>query len=155
MNPAQKRSLWTCIISLLTLVISGVVSTMITQGKIDLGNHTVYQIVGASGAIPLVLIVILSTRYPRKAYDERDRLIDNKSLIWGFNGTFIFMALAAWLFAILYFRGIMTTLKTLYIAHFFYIIAFVWLFLSSAVGVVLYYYENICEKKHNFKGEFT
>ncbi len=150
MNPAQKRTLWTFAISLLTLLITGVIIAMALNGQIDFSHHTVYRIGGICSAIPLILIVLLSKYFPGKSYDERDLIISKKAVIAGIIGTFIIMALAAWLLMIQDFKG---NIKIMYLTSFVYITAFVWFFLSSAAGIVFYYFSDSFTKDHNWQGE--
>ncbi len=150
MNPAQKRTCWTCLISLLTLIMVGIIAVMVLNGQLDLSNNFVYVAVGISFAIPLVLIVIFSMLYPGKAYDERDRLIENKSIILAIAGTFGFMTLAG---VILANQDFVKTPKWGYLIPFVYIAAIVWFFLSSAIGIILYYFTGTFAKKHDLQGE--
>lgn len=98
MNPAQKRIWWTLIISLVTLIASGIVIGLRMNGIIDPLDHVINPIIGVCSTIPLILITLLAKFFPGKAHDERDMVISNKSTIWGIIGTFGFMALAVYSF---------------------------------------------------------
>ncbi|MHC4459968.1 MAG: hypothetical protein ACYS30_00930 [Planctomycetota bacterium] len=48
-----------------------------------------YIILGLLSAIPIVLIVVINWRW-KKVYDERDKQIDHKAVIYSAIGAFIF-----------------------------------------------------------------
>ena len=150
MNPAQKRTWWTLVISLLTLLAAGVITALRLNGTIEPLDHRINSIIGICATIPLILIVLLAKFYPGKVHDERDMVISNKSTIWGIVGTFGFMALAGYMLSIQDLEG---TIKRMYLLGFVYVTAFVWFFLSSFCGLVVYYFSDIFAKKHNLQGE--
>ena len=139
MNKAQKMAWLTCIISLVTLVLAGAVFTATRAGALNTSDHLIYRIVGITATIPLILIVLLSKYCPGKAYDERDISISRKSVIAGIIGTFIFMALGSWVLGVGDFGG---TVKIKFLPWLVYVTAFVWFFISSATGILLYYVLN-------------
>jgi len=149
MNLAQKRTWWTFVISLITLVIAGLIIALRLNGTIDSSNRMLNQIIAISATIPLILIVLLSKVYPGKVYDERDLLIEKKATIWGIAGTFGFMALGGYLILIQDLEG---SVKSKHLLGFVYLAAMVWIFLSAAAGIVYYYRLNPL-KKHDLQGK--
>jgi predicted Na+-dependent transporter len=138
MNKAQKRTWLSFAISLATILISAVVITYIRQSEInifDLSKPTRFRILGFSCTIPLILIVILQMRFPKKKYDERDKLIERKANAIGIVGAFIFLGGAAWLLSVMTKMGsIKAPLVTLLV----YLACFVWILVSSTAALIQY-----------------
>ena len=137
MNRAQKRT-WLCFgISLATLLIAAVVIGFIWVNEIDVTdiNRTAFRIFSLPWTIPLILIVIISARYPGKYYDERDKLIERKATIIGAVGVFIFLTGAIYFF---YLISRVDSIRTLSIVWLVYLAAFVWFFVSSVAALIQY-----------------
>ncbi|HUS89704.1 MAG TPA: hypothetical protein VMW91_10185 [Desulfosporosinus sp.] len=140
MNKAQKRT-WLCFaISLVTLLIATVVITFIWVNEIDVidiktKSPAAFRIYSLILTVPLILIVIISAQFPRKYYDERDKLIERKATIIGAVGVFIFLTGAIFFFYLISRVG---SIRTLSIVWLVYLAAFVWFFISSVAALIQY-----------------
>jgi len=137
MNKAQKRT-WLCFgISLATILIAAAVIAFIRINQIDIYEPTIrFRILGILCTIPLILIVIISARFPTKKFDERDKLIDRKANAIGIVGTFIFLAGAGGFYVLL--AGRMGSIKAVLIIHLVYLACFVWILVSSVAALIQY-----------------
>ncbi len=143
MNKAQKRTWWTFAISGATLLISGAVLWYVWVNEIiliDIERPMLIRLLGMANAIPLVMIAILSVRFPTKIYDERDIIIEHKSAPFGYMAAFIFLVAAGFsLFAMV--KPLDTT-PNIYIwmrfCYLVYLAFFVGTFMSSIASRVQY-----------------
>ena len=137
MNKAQKRT-WLCFaISLATILITAAVIAFIRINQIDIYEPTMrFRILGVLCTIPLILIVIISARFPRKNFDERDKLIDRKANAIGIVGAFVFLAGAGAFYVVL--AGRMGSIRAVLIIHLVYIACFVWILVSSVAALIQY-----------------
>ncbi len=96
--------------------------------------------------LPLILILLLGTRYPKKDYDERDLIIDRKSLGAGFVAGFIFL-FAAGVFVTVTSKPF-DTLTNIYIwmrfSFLLYLAAFVSFLATSIASLIQYGREGKC-----------
>jgi len=142
MNAAQKRTWFNFAISFATLVISAAVIAYIRQNEIniyDMSKLTRFRILSLLMTIPLILMVILSMRFPKKGFDERDRMIDRKAVVSGSIGAFIFLAGAGWFLSVITKMG---SIKAPLIILLVYLAAFVWFFISSVATLIQYGWRN-------------
>ena len=137
MNKAQKRT-WLCFaISLATILIAAAVIAFIRINKIDIYEPTTrFRMLGILCTIPLILIVIIGARFPKKNFDERDKLIDRKANAIGIVGAFIFLAGAGSFYVLL--AGRMGSIKAVLIIHLVYLACFVWILVSSVAALIQY-----------------
>ena len=137
MNKAQKRTWLFFAISLSTLLIASVVILFIWVNEIDVTdiNKTAFRIVSLLLMIPLILMVIISARFPGKYYDERDKLIERRAQIIGAMGVFIFLVGAIYF---LFLISRVDSIRTLSIVWLVYLAAFVWFFVSSVAALIQY-----------------
>lgn len=138
MNKAQERT-WLClVISLAGISLGATAVTLIKLMQLDMANtdhHTTFRLLSLLLAIPLILIVIIGARFPKKNFDERDKLIDRKANAVGVVGAFVFLGAASW------FLGIVTrmgSIEVVQITLLVYLAAFVWYFISSAAALIQY-----------------
>ena len=136
MNKAQKRTWFSFVISLATLVISAAVIAFIRINQIDIYEPTTrFRMLGILCTVPLILIVIISARFPKKNFDERDKLIDRKANAIGIAGAFIFLAGAGWFLSVITKMG---SIKAPLIILLVYLACFVWVMVSSAAALIQY-----------------
>ena len=137
MNKAQKRT-WLCFaISLATILIAAAVIAFIRINQIDIYEPTTrFRILGLLCTIPLILIVIISARFPKKNFDERDKLIDRKANAIGIVGAFIFLVGAGSFYVLLV--GRMGSIRAVLIIHLLYLACFIWILVSSAAALIQY-----------------
>ena len=138
MNKAQKRTWLSFAISFVTILISAVVITYIRQNEInifDLSKPTRIRILGFFCTIPLIMIVIISSRFPKKIYDERDKLIDRKANAIGIVGAFVFLGGAGWLLSVITKMG---SIKAPLVILLVYLACFVWVLVSSTAALIHY-----------------
>ena len=138
MNKAQKRTWFSFAISLVTILISAVVITYIRRNEInifDLSKPTRIRILGLFCTIPLIMIVIISARFSKKIYDERDKLIDRKANAIGMVGAFIFLGGAGWFLSVITKMG---SIKAPLVILLVYLACFVWILVSSAAALIQY-----------------
>ena len=144
MNKAQKRT-WLCFaISLATILITAIVTAFIRINQIDIYEPTTARPLGLLMTIPLILIVIISARFPKKNFDERDKLIVRKANAIGIEGAFIFLAGAGAFYVLLI--GRMGSIRAVLIIHLVYLACFVWILVSSAAALIQYGRTNKGEK---------
>ena len=108
MNKAQKTTWWKAAVSAATLLISGSVILYAWVNEInliDMERPTRTRLIMLPGTIPLILIVILSTRFRKKDYDERDNIIEYKSNGVGYIAAFIFLTVAGYCLFLINPRG--------------------------------------------------
>ena len=144
MNKAQKRTWLRFAVSFTTILIAAIVISYIRRNAIDIYDMTQparYRILGLLAAIPLILIVVIDWRW-KKIYDERDREIDRKAVIYGAVGAFFFLAGAGWLLVVITKMG---SIKAPSIILLVYLACFVWNLVSSVYALMQYGRE--------FKGE--
>jgi len=135
MNKAQKRT-WLCFaISFATIVVAATVIAFIRINRIDIYEPTKFRMLGVLMTIPLILIVIISARFPTKKFDERDKLIDRKALTFGTIGAFVFLAGAGWLLCVISQMG---SIRASLILTLVYLACFVWILVSSVAALVQY-----------------
>ena len=97
MNKAQKRTWLSFAISLVTILIAAGVIVFIRINQIDIyGQPRTFRLLSIACTIPLILVVLISWSFPKKDYDERDRLIEHRAMFWGILGTFVFLGAAGW-----------------------------------------------------------
>lgn len=129
MNKAQKRTWWTFAICLSTLVVSAVVLSYLWVNEtriMDFDRPMRTRLLLLPGTIPLIMIVILSARYPTKSYDERDIIIEHKAAPFGYVAAFMFLTAA----------GLFLRVSFCYLVYLTY---FVGTFVSSIASLVQYY----------------
>jgi len=138
MNRAQKKTWFYCAISLAGILIGAAVITFIKVNELDMrdvNDHTILRILSLLLAVPLVLMVIISARFKKKDFDERDKQIERKGLVSGMIGTFIFLAGAGWLLVVTTRMGPITSLSIIWLI---YLAAFVWYLVSSVASLIQY-----------------
>lgn len=131
MNMAQKRTWYSLVISLAGISL-GVIA-MLNKGSTS--DYPKFSLLGLSLTIPLILMVILSWLIPGKQYDERDKRIERKALIFGIFGVFAFLGGAI---ALLLINNPMGSINVRQVILLFYLAAFVWFFISSVAAVIQY-----------------
>jgi hypothetical protein len=142
MNKAQKRTWLSLAISLAGISIGAAAIATIKIMQLDMANtnhHTTLILLSLPLTIPLILMVILSWRIPGKEYDERDKKIEHKALIFGAVGVFIFLGAASWFLCVITKMG---SIKAGQITLLVYLAAFVWFFISSFAALVQYGWRN-------------
>ncbi len=139
MNKAQKRAWLILAISTATLLAAAAVIIFVHINHIDVLGHykptPIGRILGVVMTVPLILIVIAAWRFPQKDFDERDKLIDHKTVIWGYMGAFIFLAGAGWFIIIANQLG---TIKSMLIIYLIYVAYFVSASVSSIAALIQY-----------------
>ena len=142
MNKAQKRTWLTFAISAATLLISALVIWYAWANEIkiiDLDRPMRIRLIGLTNTIPLILIVILSTRFRKKDYDERDKIIELKSSVIGYITAFIFLTAAGYCLLLINPRGttsnIIMFMRGSYLV---YLAVFVLNFVSSLAALIQY-----------------
>ncbi len=145
MNKAQKRT-WFCFaISLATILIAAIVTAFIRINQIDISEPKTARPLGLLMTIPLILIFIISAKFPRKNFDERDKLVGRKANAIGIEGAFIFLA-GAGAFYVLSAAGRMGSIRAVLIIHLVYLACFVWILVSSVAALIQYGWTNKREK---------
>jgi apolipoprotein N-acyltransferase len=109
----------------------------------DPQDHNAIRVLGLLNTIPLILMVLLDWKW-KKVYDERDRLIERKSLYYGIIGAFVFLAGAGW-FLTVYTK--MGSIKAVLIIPLVYLACFVMFFAQSSAALVQYGWGSKGEKK--------
>ena len=137
MNKAQKRT-WFCFaISLTTILLAAAVIAFIRINQIDIYEPTTrFRILGLLCTVPLILIVIISARFPKKNFDERDKLIERKANAIGIVGAFIFLAGAGSFYVLL--AGRMGSIRASLIITLVYLACFVCILVSSVTALIQY-----------------
>ncbi len=142
MNKAQKRTWWTFAISAVTLFISASVIWYVWVNQIviiDLDRPMRIRLIGLLNTIPLILIVILSTRFRKKDYDERDKIIELKSSVIGYITAFIFLTATGYCLFLINPRGttsnIIMVMRGMYLV---YLAVIVLNFVSSLAALIQY-----------------
>ena len=139
MNKAQKRAWLILAISIATLLASAAVIIFVHINHIDvigLSKPTLTgRILGVVMTVPLILIVVTAWRLPQRDFDERDKLIDHKTVIWGYMGAFIFLVGAGWFIIIANHLG---TIKSMLIIYLIYLAYFVSASVSSIAALIQY-----------------
>jgi tryptophan-rich sensory protein len=139
MNKAQKRAWLVLTISIVTLLAAAAVIIFVHINHIDvigLPKPTpIGRILGLVMTVPLILIVITAWRFPQKDFDERDKLIDHKTAIFGYMGGLIFLVGAGWFIIIANQLG---TIKSLLIIYLIYLAYFVSVSASSIAALIQY-----------------
>ncbi len=143
MNRAQKRTWFVFVISAATLLISALVLWSAWVNRIiliDIENPMRIRLLGLANTIPLILILILSTRFRKKDYDERDTIIEHKSSGVGYITGLIFMVAAGFfLFCIVEPLGTTTNIYIwMRFAYLVYLALFV-SFLTSSIAALIQY----------------
>jgi FtsH-binding integral membrane protein len=142
MNSAQKTIWWKAAVSAATLLISASVIWYAWANEIkiiDLERVTRTRLIGALNTIPLILIVIISMRFRKKDYDERDAIIEHKSNGVGYLTAFIFLVVAGYCLFLINPRG---STQNIYMvsrgAYLVYLTFFVSLLTSSITALIQY-----------------
>jgi hypothetical protein len=138
MNNAQKRTWLSLVISLGGISFGAGATALIKSMQLDIANtnhHMTFRLLSLLLTIPLILIVIISARFPKKNFDERDKLIDRKANAIGIVGVFIFLGAASWFLGIVTKMGMVNVTQ---ITLLIYLAAFVWLIISSVATLVQY-----------------
>ena len=136
MNKAQKRTWFSFAISLATLLIAAGAIAFIRINQIDIYEPKTARPLGLLFTLPLILIVIIGARFPKKNFDERDKLIDHKANAIGIVGAFVFLAGAGAFYVVL--AGRMGSIRSVLIIHLVYIACFVWILVSSVAALIQY-----------------
>ena len=106
---------------------------------IDMERPTRTRLIGLVNTIPLILIVVISTRFRKKDYDERDLLIERKSSGIGYITAFIFLVVAVYFLFFINPRG---STQNIYLvsrgAYLIYLTFFVSLLASSIAALIRY-----------------
>ena len=131
MNRAQKRTWLSLVISLAGISLGAIA----ILGKANSDQRPTFSLLGLALTIPLISMVILSWRIPGKEYDERDRKIENKALIFGVFGVFAFLG---GICVLLCFTDPMGFVEVRRILLLVYLASFVW-FLTSSVAALIQY----------------
>ena len=138
MNRAQKRAWFYFAISLAGILIGATVITFIKVNELDIRNasdHAVFRVLSLFLTLPLILMVIVSARFKKKDFDERDRQIERKGLVAGIMATFIFLGGASWFLVVTTGMGPITSLSIIWLV---YLAAFVWYLVSAIAALVQY-----------------
>ena len=142
MNKAQKRTWWTFAITAATLLISASVIWYAWVNQIiliDLENPMRIRLLGLANTIPLILIVILSTRFRKKDYDERDKIIELKSSVIGYITAFVFFVVAGYCLFFINPRGLTRNIYWFMRGSYLvYLAVFVLNFVSSLAALIQY-----------------
>jgi len=136
MNKAQERTWLIFAISLATLLIAAIVTAFIRINQIDVYQQKTHRILGLFMTIPVSVIVILSLRFRRKDYDERDLQIWRKALISGGIGALGFLVSVGTYYVLLASR--MGSIRALLIIHLVYLACFISILVSSVAALVQY-----------------
>jgi hypothetical protein len=140
MNKAQKRTWLSFTVSLLTILIAAAVIVFIRVNQVDIyGQPGIFRLLSIACTIPLILVVLISRRFPGKDYDERDRLIEHKAMYWGILGAFVFLGGAGWFFTVITRMG---SIRASLIISLVYLACFVWYLASSAAALIQYGWRN-------------
>lgn len=145
MNRAQKRTWLSLVISLAGISLGAAVIATTRAMHLDMANadhRTTIRLLSLALMIPLILIVIIQWGW-KKVYDERDIQIDNKAIIIGSIGTFVFLGAAAWFLCIITKMG---SIKVAQITLLVYLAVFVWIFISSITALIQYGWRSKGEK---------
>ena len=134
MNRAQKRTWFSLVISLAGICLGA----LAMLGKANNDQRPTFSLLGLALTIPLISMVILSWRIPGKEYDERDRKIENKALIFGIFGVFAFLG---GICVLLCFSDPMGFIEVRRILLLVYLAAFVWFLTSSVAALIQYNWE--------------
>jgi len=138
MNKAQKRTWLSLAISLAGISLGAAAITLIKIMQLDIANtdhHTTLRLLSLPTTIPLISMVILSWRLPTKRYDERDKEIDRKSMGYGINGAFVFLAAAVLVLGIMSPLG---SMKIFFLSSLVYFAFFVSVMVSSVAALIQY-----------------
>ena len=138
MNRAQKRAWFWFAISLAGILIGAAVITFIKVNELDMRNasdRTVFRILSLFATLPLILMVIVSARFKKKDFDERDRQIERKGSVAGMMATFIFLGGASWFLVVTTRMGPIASFSIIWLV---YLAAFVW-YLVSAIAALIQY----------------
>jgi len=142
MNKAQKRTWWTFAISGATLLISAsvILYVWVNQIKIiDVERPMRIRLMGLANAIPLILIVLISRRFRKKDYDERDTIIERKSSGIAYITSFTFLVVAGYYLFLINPRGstrnIYWAMHGSYLVYLAYLVAL----LTSSIAALIQY----------------
>ncbi|MGB8226003.1 MAG: hypothetical protein WCE45_03915 [Sedimentisphaerales bacterium] len=139
MNKAQKRAWLVLAISIATLLAAAAIIIFAYVNHIDIISISkpplITRILGLVMTVPLILIVLTAWRFPGKDFDERDKLIDHKTVAYGYLAAFIFLAGAGWFVIILNHLG---TMKSMLIIYLIYLAYFVSASVSSIAALIQY-----------------
>ena len=145
MNKAQKRTWWTFAISAATLLISAsvILYVWVNQIKIiDVERPMRIRLMGLANTIPLILIVLISRRFRKKDYDERDIIIERKSSGIAYITSFTFLVVAGYCLFLTNPRGstrnIHLVMHGMYLVYLAYLVAL----LTSSVAALLQYVQE-------------
>ena len=150
MNKAQKRMWLSLTISIATLLAATAVTVFIRANQINLldpqtliKNALPFRLLGLACTIPLILMVLLSWRFPTRDFDERDKHIDRQSVVSGLVGAFVFLGGAVWLLCIISRVGL---IKSLLLPFLVYLAYFVSVLVSSTAALIQYGWTGKGEK---------
>jgi len=138
MNKAQKRTLFSLGISAAGISLGAAAITFMKIMQLDIANadhHTTLRLLSLPLTIPLILMVILSWRFPTKGYDERDKEIDRKSMSYGIIGAFVFLGAAVLALGIMSPLG---SMKIFFLSSLVYLAFFVCVMVSSIAVLIQY-----------------
>ena len=131
MNKAQQRTWLSLVISIAGICL-GTIAILV---KASNDQRPTFSLFGLALTIPLILMVILSWHITGKEYDERDKEIERKALIYGIFGVFAFLGGIA---VLLCFTKPMSSVEVRQIILLVYLAAFVWFLTSSIAALVQY-----------------
>lgn len=145
MNTAQKRVWITFAVSVATISVAAVIIAFVYINNIDVLNPTTFRfkLLNIISMLPLILLVIVSWRFPQKDFDERDKQIDHRAAAWGGIGALITLGGAA---LFLLFTSRAGPIKSLQIPSIAYLVCFVYFLVSSVVALIQYGREPKGEK---------
>ena len=143
MNNAQKRTWLTFAISAATLLISASVLWYAWVNEIilvDFERPMHIRLLSIPVILPLVLIILIESRYRKREFDERDKAIYHKSVYAGYAAALIFMVAAGFfLFTIVEPFGTTTNIYIwMRFSYLVYLAAFVSFFVSSLAALTQY-----------------
>ncbi len=143
MNKAQKRTWFVFVISAATLLISALVLWYAWVNQIvliDLERPMRIRLLGLSNAIPLILFVVIESRYRKREFDERDKAIYRKSSGIGYvTGLTFIVAAGFFLFCIVEPLGATTNIYIWMRFTYLVYLAFFVSFLTSSIAALVQY----------------
>ncbi|UCE49315.1 MAG: hypothetical protein JSW47_04065 [Phycisphaerales bacterium] len=136
MNKAQKRTWFLFALSLATLLVAAFLTGFTRINQIDIYQSQTHRILMLFMTIPVILIVILSLRFRREDYDERDLQIWRKALISGGIGALGFLVSMGSYYVFL--AGRTGSIRAVLIIHLVYLTCFISILLSSVAALLQY-----------------
>ena len=143
MNKAQKRARLTFAISAATLLISASVLWYAWVNEIilvDFERPMRTRLLAIPVVLPLILILIIESRYRKREFDERDKAIYHKSVYAGYAAALILLVAAGFfLFTIVEPLGTTTNIYIwMRFSFLLYLAVFVSFLASSLVAIIQY-----------------